>query len=53
MQEVGTVFAESALLEDFDAQPRNGADKGPLAIQGFPKASNDWGFKGSRFQGPV
>ena len=43
---------ESRLTDDPTPQPRTVAGEEPLTIPSFPKAANEWGYTGSRPQGP-
>ena len=51
-RETGAVLAETVPTEGNEAQPPNVTDKKPLTIPSFPRASNQWGYTGSRFQRP-
>ena len=52
MCETGAGLAEAILTNENGAQLQNVTDKEPLAIPSSPKASNEWRYTGSRFQGP-
>ena len=49
-REQSVALAEDVLADD-EAQRQSDAAKKPLTIPSWPKAANEWGYAGSRFQG--
>ena len=43
------MWAGEELVEN---QSHDASTSGPLSIPSFPKAANEWGYAGPRYQGP-